>query len=240
MFTHEYSIRAAEVDATGRAPLPVLLDLFQDIANRHAEELGWDMQTLLDRGEAWLMAQIAVERLEAPMPRAGETVRIETWPSHADRLYAMRDARLTTDAGDIAHVSSRWFVLDTATRRPRRVGSDFIDLVDASRPPRLDFPRLRWPADAAPEHAADLRVVRRDLDLNGHANNVAFARWALEALPPSTYEGGTLRRLDYAVRHEALWGQTVRAESLVQSDGAWLHRITRDGDELALVQSEWE
>ncbi len=57
MFTHTYSIRAAEVDATGRASLTTLLDLFQDIANRHATELGWDMQTLLDRGEAWLMAQ---------------------------------------------------------------------------------------------------------------------------------------------------------------------------------------
>ncbi len=240
MFTHTYSIRAAEVDATGCAPLPILLDLFQDIANRHAEELGWDMETLLDRGEAWLMAQIAIRRLAAPMPRAGETVRIETWPSHADRLYAHRDARLSTDVGDIAHVSSRWFVLDTATRRPRRVGTDFITLVDTSRPPQLDFPRLRWPADASPDHTTDLRVARRDLDLNGHANNVAFARWALEALPHERYGSGELRRLDYAVRHEALWSQTVHAESASQDDGSWLHRITRDGDELALVRSEWK
>ncbi len=239
MFTHEYSIRAAEVDATGRAPLPVLLDLFQDIANRHAEELGWDMQTLLDRGEAWLMAQIAIQRLDAPMPGAGEPVRIETWPSHADRLYAHRDARLTTAGGDIAHISSRWFVLDTATRRPRRVGSEFIDLVDSSRPPQIDFPRLRWIAESAPVYSAELRVARRDLDLNGHANNVAFARWALEALPPSICETSDLRRLDYAVRHEALWSQTIRAESVPHGDGAWLHRITRDGSELALVQSEW-
>lgn len=240
MFTHTYSIRAAEVDATGRASLTTLLDLFQDIANRHATELGWDMQTLLDRGEAWLMAQIAIQRLDAPMPMAGQSVRIETWPSHADRLYAHRDARLTTDKGDIAHISSRWFVLDTTTRRPRRVGSDFIDLVDTSRPPQLDFPRLRWPAEAVPEHTADLRVARRDLDLNGHANNVAFARWALEALPPRVYDDSELDRLDYAVRQEALWGQAIGAESIVDGEGAWLHRITRDGEELALVASHWK
>jgi acyl-ACP thioesterase len=237
MFIRTYSIRATEVGPDGTADLTVLLDLFQDIAGLHAIELGWSMQALLDRGEAWLMAQIAMERLPAPLPRTGEPVEIETWPSAAARLYVHRDARMRTAEGDVAHVTSRWFVLDVATRRPVRLGDELGALADTSRPPALDLPRLRWSADA-PDHAADLRVARRDLDLNGHANNAAFARWALEAVPPETYDARTLHRIDYAVRKEALWGDSVRSEAAGGPD-EMQHRITRDGDELALARTVW-
>jgi acyl-ACP thioesterase len=239
VFTHSYTIRAAEVGPSGAASPLVLLDLFQDIAGLHADRLGWSMQALLDRGEAWLMAQIAFERLEAPLPQTGEQVAFETWPSGADRLYAYRDARLRTEQGELAHVVSRWFVLDLETRRPRRIGDEFSGVVDRSRPPALELPRLRWTAEA-PDHTADLRVARRDLDLNGHANNVAFARWALESVPADLADSAELHRLDYAVRREALWAERITSETVRQAEpDTLLHRITRGGDELALARSRW-
>ena len=55
-------------------------------------------------------------------------------------------------------------------------------------PPR-PAPRPRHPGDALSQILGPAQAARRsDMDMNGHVNNVAYAAWALEAVPRPVYD----------------------------------------------------
>ena len=84
---------------------------------------------------------------------------------------------------------------------------------------------------------AEFRVRRSDLDRVGHANNVRFVEWALEALP----DGAGLTEIDILYRSEAVVGDRVRSEAGPLVGGARAHRLSResDGRFLALARTVW-
>ena len=92
-------------------------------------------------------------------------------------------------------------------------------------------------APATVEHSASFTVRRSDLDREGHANNVRFLEWTLEAL--ATEDG--LRTIDMLYRSEAVAGDTVLSEAgpLVGTERS--HRLSSksDGRTLALSRTVW-
>jgi acyl-ACP thioesterase len=92
-------------------------------------------------------------------------------------------------------------------------------------------------APAETEHTASFAVRRADLDRVGHANNVRFLEWALEALP----DDAGLREIEVAYRAEAVVGDTVVSEAGPLSGPERRHRLSRgaDGRTLALARTLW-
>lgn len=78
---------------------------------------------------------------------------------------------------------------------------------------------------------------RSGLDRVGHANDVRFVEWALEALP----DAAGLAEADVLFRSEAVAGDRVRSEAGALVDGARRHRLSResDGRILSLARTVW-
>lgn len=233
---HEpFTVRAYEVGPDERASLLTVADYFQEAAGEHARS--GDVETF-DVGEAggtWVLHRLRLR--VASLPRMRESVEVETWPSGYDRLKASRDYRLRGADGKAMVVgTSAWLVLDVARRRPVRLPEE-VRSFGPSEPEHVltfgDPPQ----APTAVEHTAIFAVRRSDLDRVGHANNVRFLEWALEALPS---EDG-LRGIDVLYRSEAVFGDTVVSEAgpLVETERS--HRLSRlrDGRTLALALTVW-
>ena len=239
VFSQSYRVRPAEVDATDHLTLPALLDLFQDLAGQHAEALGLGMDRLRETGTAWVLNRMVFEA--GALPRTGADVRIETWPSGTDRLYAWRDA-VVFDAGGhvVARGTTRWLTIHIETRRPRRMDEGLERLVP-QRPPALVLPdRAAALFEAAAMHVVLVRHA--DLDVNGHANNVQYARWFVEALDDGFLGQHRQTGLDVTVRAETRRGDVLRSEaSPPDADGRVLHRLVREGDgrEVAAGWTRW-
>ena len=76
-----FPIRAFECDLHGRLLPRTFCLLLQEAASAHAAELGVAVEGLIERGVAWVLAQL---RLEVHRwPRAGDRLTIETWPAAA-------------------------------------------------------------------------------------------------------------------------------------------------------------
>ena len=147
--TESFPIRAFECDPHGRLLPRTLCLLLQETAAAHASELGVAVETLLDRGVAWVLSQlrIAVDR----WPAAGETLLIETWPEAASGTRIERRFRLLDGDGKVlGEAITLWLVMDLQRRRPVRlpeyVTATFGTLVGPNRPSRLDpIPALERP-----------------------------------------------------------------------------------------------
>ena len=238
--TEPFTIRAYEVGPDEAASALVVCDLLQEAAGEHARASKREGFPLPGGGWAtWALSRLRLRITR--LPRMREAITVETWPSAVDRVRAARDFRVMAGAEPLAVATSQWFLIDVERRRPVRLprAMDGFAAVDKERALELDAPDPVAP-DAA-EHRAEFAVRRSDLDRVGHANNVRFVEWALEALPSD--DG--LAELDVLYRLEAVVGDTVVSEAGPLAPGGAgatrAHRLSRrsDGRILALARTTW-
>ena len=95
-----------------------MLEDMMETAGRHAEKLGVGVRDLHAKGLTWVLARLHVR--SAHIPGAGQSVHIATWPSGRHRLFAVREFRLSDEAGaEILRATSAWALMNMETRRPR-------------------------------------------------------------------------------------------------------------------------
>lgn len=209
----EREVLAFQAGAGGRLTLPWLCAVFQDGAERDASALGVGIPEMAAGGLVWVLQRLRAEIAE--LPRFGETFTLVTWPAGAERLLARREFELTSgDGRALARATSRWVVVDREARKPVRPPEGVRRLVPEARPPALEGPLPDLPArPEAFRWEKRFEVLRRDLDVAGHANNTRYVEWALETLPDAIAEGAEPRLLDIVFRREAVRGDVVLART---------------------------
>ena len=237
VWTEPYRIRATEVGPDERATVLALADLLQEAAGEHARATDREGFDLSDGGRGtWALSRlrIVLDRRPAML----EPVTVTTWPSAYDGARVHRDFVMEDEGGAACvRATSVWFVFDVARRRAVRLPPPMRSFGPAERARALT-------PGAAPSPPVEAEAERRfavrhaDLDRVGHANNVRYVEWALEAA------GGAdgLREVDVAYRAEAVYGDTVVSQVGPLRDGARRHAILResDGRTLATARTLWD
>jgi acyl-ACP thioesterase len=225
-------VQTYQTDASGRLTLPWLCAVFQEGAWRDAASLGVGVREMAAGGHVWVLQRLRAEI--TGLPWLGEPFTLATWPAGTDRLLARREFEVTDGAGRrLALATSRWVVVDVALRRPVRPPEHVRRLVAEPRPHALESALPDLPA--LPDGEAwqkRFEVLRRDLDVAQHANNIRYVEWALETVPDSLAEGARPLLLDVAFRREAVRGDVVVARSAPLPGGAGrlVLSLVRDGD----------
>ena len=230
-----FAVRATEVGPDERASVLTVADYFQEAAGEHARAGGVETFDLGASVGTWVLHRLRLQFNGLPHMR--EAVEVETWPSGRDRLKAYRDYRLRSGAGDVLAVgTSAWFVIDVARRRPVRLPAGLERFGPAEPEDALSFEDPPEAPDRI-EHRRTFHVRRSDLDRVGHANNVRFLEWALEALPSAA----GLREIEVLYQSEAVYGDDVVSEAGPLADDTRTHRLARaaDGRTFALARTRW-
>lgn len=240
-FDRTYNIRSYECDRNNNLRILTLLNIFQDMADNHACEMGLGIEYVLSRGLAWVGSNYAldIDRL----PQMHENVRIETWPSEEKRIGAIRDFEVFGEDGkSIIRASSQWILLDFKRKRPVGLRENLPEYEALPlRALETDFPKL--PEVVRVDEEAGFRVRFDDIDINKHVNNAVYALWASESVDAAFRLEHTPRHIEIAFKKEGLMGEKIRV--LTQQDGQrTLHSIcTCDGGndrELARAVIDWK
>ena len=237
VWTEPFSVRAYEVGPDETASVLTVCDLMQEAAGEHARATNREGFPLPDGGWAtWVLSRLRVQVRRRPRMR--ERVEVTTWPAALDRVRATRDFRVTSGGETLARATSLWFLIDVERRRPVRLPAAMDGFAAGDEPRALTFEDAPEPQPPdAVEHHARFPVRRSDLDRVGHANNVRFAEWVLEALP----DGEGLAEIDVVYRSEVVYGDAVHSQAGPLTGGARRHRLSRDADgrTLALARTVW-
>lgn len=203
-----FTIASFDTDFTGRLTLHSLFERFQDIAGLHASHLGVGFSKLRESGVAWMLSRIKV-RIET-LPQWGETVTLRTWPKGVDRLFALRDFRLTSETGGVLAVATTcWLLVDLEKGKPRRIESLNVDLQfpaaeQAIReiPDKITAPQMLEPAYERP-------ILVSELDVNEHVNNASYVRWVMDCFDAAQLRARNVKSMQLNYLEQARFGDRV-------------------------------
>lgn len=241
-FCQNYQVRNYEVDTRGHLHPVVLLNLLQEAAGRHAQQLGVAVTDLHRRGLTWVLSRLHLQIHS--LPRSYAWVTICTWPSVRAGLFSCREFEVFSESGELLAVAtSSWAAINLGSRRPVRLDEHLPPyLLDPRRAIDDGFTTLPHPRHREP--TTHFSVRRADLDINQHVNNAVYAGWLLETVPEITWGRSRLAAIELGFRAEAFAGEEVtsRCEPLDSSGGdCFVHqlRAVTDGRELVRARSCW-
>lgn len=202
-FETEITLKDNQADSRGNGRLSGLLYLCQEAAGGHCRELGLDWENLQKKGLFWALIRTRMEIFR--YPRAGEPVRMVTWPMPTTRSAFPRAAEGYDAEGRLLfRAVSLWVLMDTKKRTMVLPGKSGIDLEGLTLGRELPVPGSLGPEEATVTEV--YRVAAEDIDRNGHVNNTRYLDW-LSAFPEGSLP--PVRALTACYLSEAMPGQTL-------------------------------
>jgi medium-chain acyl-[acyl-carrier-protein] hydrolase len=236
---HKYVVKSFECDRKDTLRLLTLLNLFQDLADDSANEIGIGYDYLRTVGKAWVLIAMNVEIDR--MPHLQEEITIKSWPSDTSALYTEREFEVWSASGErIIRACSQWIVIDFASRRPVHL-NEWLPLYEPIREKVITegrFPKLL--AVERDDYSERFLVRYDDIDRNNHVNNAIYSLWASESLVPEYRLEHEPARLDINFKKEGLFGEKILVHTQMDANTS-LHSIqsAEDGRELARVKFLW-
>jgi len=229
--TYEETFKACawDVDGAGKLTMAAAYNYCQEIAGNHAAQLGMGEDFMKANGIVWILSRMSAE-LES-RPERGSRIRVRTWPRGTERLFAIREYELRTEAGAIVgRGRSAWLIVDAATFRPRRPEALTAGLPTNASLEALSDGALSLAAGAGLEHTSERAVSYSDIDYNGHMNNARYVQWIQDVMPPETLNAATRLRLDLNYLAEMKPGSAagIFLKHVAGTDG-WKSRYALEG-----------
>ena len=246
-FTTETTIGYSDVDYTLKLKPQRVLELCQDIAVLHSDTAGYSLQFFRDNNSGWGLTEWHI--IFSGRPFEGEKLDVSTWTNRYKRVQAHRSFKgVDKNGNEIFRCLSRWFLLDTKKRKPKRFDQDFFQsYIPSDLPMAIEDENFKQPPLDLYEEVSKSEhlVTRRDIDANNHTNNIAYIVWALETLPTDVYLHLDIKDLMTEYKREALLGDLLNMQLLKRTDENGLLEYSTvftntDGDYLCRVTTKWD
>ena len=237
-FQKKYRVRSAECDRFNQMRLRSLFNLFQDVADLNAEELGFGYSFCLQNQLTWMGSayHLKINRL----PKRDENFVLFTWPAGLSSLSAIRDFELKTETGEtLVLASSSWILIDLERKRPVAVPKYVTHLnVVGERVFETNFEKIVLP-DVF-EYRTQETVREDDIDINLHVNNAVYPSWLLDSLSLEFLSSHQLKELKVQFKQGAEKKSGV--EILTKIQGTDLYTVIKEPEtkkEYARIISCW-
>lgn len=177
-FVITYPVRLNDISVDAKLRSWVVFDYLQDAAGRHADLLGVGLKQLRKSDLSWVLSRIRIQ-MDA-FPEYGDTIKITTWPSGFDRLFAYRQFEITSaETGKCFGVAgSAWLTLNPENFRPVSPQKYLTGLPQWEYDGEVFFQGETLGKITSPENMGGNmphRVSSAMVDYNRHLNNAYYA-----------------------------------------------------------------
>jgi len=158
----------------------------QDIANDHAELIGFGYDALFEKNVAWVLSRFKVEIDHTP--RLYDEINLSTWHKGSQGPFWIRDFQVDNPiSGEtMIRCTSSWVIIDLNERKMKHLESILPNNAESSMNEKssISIPckKIHVPKNIKADLLGKHLVSYSDLDMNRHANNAKYIEWLLDLI----------------------------------------------------------
>lgn len=220
MYEEALHFTASDFDRNGKIKASSLMHTFEDVAIKHADQLGVGWADLMKDNLIWVLNKLRFQ-IHLAM-KADAVYQMETFPRKQKGVTFFRDYYIYDEGGHLAAVgTSQWCVINFVTRKIERNGVSFEGNYIEREAFAGGIAKLKI-NDGALAFIGSHHVTEEDLDENEHVNNCRYADMVENVL-----EGHTDFTINFV--KEARLGDEIRLYQEPQQDSVLVAGKLADG-----------
>ena len=211
----KHKIASYQMDLKGQATLPVLCNLFQEIAGNHAHANGFGFHQMIKSGQMWVLTRLRVELNK--YPKWNDEIFIKTWIRNRESFFTERDfLLLDKNENEIGGARSGWMLLNLKTKRPQSVENFPLKIQMFPKENAVINPLQKIKATENINFSYQKEAEFNDIDVNHHVNNVKYIEWLLASFPFEFRKSKNVKEFEINYLAEMTFGERVeiRTEKL--------------------------
>lgn len=229
-YAKQHSVRYYECDTQARMTLQRLIQIAIDFSGEQVTKMNKSIgrDIMGEEQLAWIIIQYEFEITR--LPRAEETITIETEVGEYTKLFAKRFFTIYDENENVLlTIETLFSTFNVEKRKLGRIPSELFKNIDGLEQVK------RIKRQPAPERVAevvgakDYYVRYFDIDSNQHVNNSHYIEWSLDVLGSKFLQHHDITYANIKFEKEVHYGDTVLSEySLIEEDEVikTAHRIT--------------
>lgn len=211
IFTYNSKVRYSDVGIDNKLTLKALTNILQEGAISHSNTVGFGINNANNTHLAWLLLNWKVKMFMHP--HCDEELTVKTWPRVFDKLYSFRDFEVYDKENNlVAIASSKWFPVDTETKRIKKITPEisepYGEPITKSVFENPFKEKLTVPEDLRLNFS--YTTQRRDIDTNGHVNNLNYIDFALETLDENIFNNNSFDNLEITFKKEIKLKENIK------------------------------
>ena len=203
-FKKQFEVNSFLVNFKGQVGLFSTLNLLQDAAWDHANQLGFGYESISKQSLIWALTRQKL--VMSQWPKWGTQLTIETWLRPND-AYILREFMIYSGNELIGESTTSWLTLNQETRRPARFDRGDFDLYCEEK--ALPFISQKVPVMTEYEKLFTFNVRNSDIDVNRHVNNTRYAQWVLDSIPQKWHKDYFLNEYEVNFLAETKLGDEI-------------------------------
>ncbi len=231
MFLKKYELRYGDLGENKNVKISTVLELLQDISIAHSGAAGFSLNKLYAQSNAFLLQGWRVKFIEPLSSRSD--IEVKTGIMKIRKVEAIRKYEIRQDGQLKIIATAVWFMVDTDKMKIVNIPDNLQDAYESVNEPDngLSFVKLKPAKDLS--LLGDTKVERRDIDTNGHMNNVKSVDAALEFISDKM----EIAELQVTYRRELFRGSTVQIYGKTSENDYYAELKNESGETCVLVHA---
>lgn len=227
-------INPSLADAEGLLSRYETFNLFMDVADDHAGEIGVAWRHISPRHLFWLTVKTKIVFEERP--KMGETVTLATWVEEPTKLRGDRSYELRRGDKVLVRGKTEWAVLNTETKKLLPIMDVYPEGLDYARPSACPegFARVRDRFDESDRYA-QYTVRSTDIDIGGHMNNAKYVQALLGTFSNAELKEMAPKTFDVIFRNSVFEGDALVFYKQPGAEGGLDLRVARESDDMTAL-----
>jgi len=224
-------VESFDADLHNKLKISSVFNYMQDIAAKHADDLGVGYRVLLENQIFWVLSWAKVEVKK--LPSYGESVKIKTWAKGKNRLFYMRDFLIYNDRDEeIIKATSAWLLLDAKTKRMTDLTKIGMELPSFPEEHAIDEYPGKFNFLTNEEKLFRRKVFYSDIDINKHVNNSRYLEFILDCYNQSEHDKKEIKTVTISYKGETHFMDelTISRSSLTEESDSDILKAVRDSD----------
>lgn len=213
LYSHEFYLTAAEVNAQREMPLSRLVTLIIDTATGHANAIGIGFDRMISYGISWVLSRLTID-IQRPLS-VNHAYRIDTWIENLNRMFSDRNFEIIdVETGEaIVWAHSTWMAINMETRRPSDLTmlTEMTDSINGRPYPYDKGGKLLPVTDETEEKT--YRFAVSDIDVNRHVTTRRYVDLIVDQWSLERFDANRVSRFEIAFKREARYDELSRTVS---------------------------
>lgn len=209
IYSEKYIVKYSDIGKSNKLNLKSLTNYLQEVACAHSDLVGYGLNDEPKTHLAWLLLDWKIKMFSHSKHR--EEISINTWPKSFQKVYSYRDFEIVDSNNNVIGLaSSKWLLINTETKKFEKVSTTMVNDFGV-----VDKNVFKDSLDERPKEPIKQKlnfvyeIQRRDIDTNGHVNNLHYIDYALETLPDKVYNSTEFDNIEIHYKKEIKYGEII-------------------------------
>lgn len=202
IFSEKFKIEIKDIGKNNFAKNKAILEIFENIGTHHSDTVGYGVNDIDKNGFSWILLDWKLKVLKRP--KYGQVINVNTWGKQAQRTYTYRDFEMYDEENNLCAIAtSKWAIIDIHTGKILRLTNEIIDKYNIEEKNVFEDEKLdKININGNCLSTFDYKVLRKDIDLNGHMHNLYYLDLAYEVLPKEIFDKRPFENVRIEYRRE--------------------------------------